>query len=151
MKKLLLLGLIALLALTGPVSAQTLIQQSPTMLSACNQIANAGATIAVATAQTVTITPPAGQYVYLCGLDYSICQNATGAAISNATITTTGLPGNPKYQYSLVATVDACTTTQAYYFGLPLKSNAAGTAVTIVAASQTQASATINAYYFTAP
>jgi hypothetical protein len=51
------------------------VQQSPMALSACTQIATANGTAQ----QTITITPPAGQFFYLCALDLQYCASGSAA------------------------------------------------------------------------
>lgn len=133
MKRLLAVSLVALFLLPTLVWPQAPIQQTATMLNACTTIAVAQP--AISAAGTATATPPAGQYLYLCGLDYQACASgAAPAATVNIFFTTTGLPGLPRYQLDVPATAGVCQT-GAFYFEFPLKSTAAGAAVTFVSPS----------------
>lgn len=66
------------------------IQASPQRLDASD-----GATIANASATTYTLTPSAGQYVYIYWINISNCEDATGitAAANPTSITTTNMQG----------------------------------------------------------
>lgn len=125
--------------------------QSFQPLYVCNQTATA--TGAANTAVTATLTPPSGQYVYLCHIDISLVANAivTGAAGPAPIFTTTNLPNNLVWwgdngslttgQLKPVVTIP---------FGVvPLKSATAGTAFTIVtSAGQSTQSVRINVSAF---
>lgn len=135
-------------ALLGSVGrkalAQTLVQQSATALNACSA---ANATAAVNNQVTLTLTPPSGQFVYLCGLDFAASQNATSTANTNSVVTSTNL-GGWAYKYSLAAVANT-SLTQSFYFTNPVKAAASGTAVTIVSpAALAQCAFSINAYYY---
>jgi len=118
----------------GPV----LIQNTPTELRAsqnCNEARGTGA-------QTATLTPPAGQYVYIQTLEAgAFAQGGTVAISTPASLTSTNLPGSITF-----GLFGATTTTSngagavfqnfVYNFaGNGLKSAAAGTAVTVVSPS----------------
>jgi hypothetical protein len=155
MKKLLLLALVVLLAVAGPVSAQTLIQQSPTLLNACSVSNQNGA---VNAQKTVTLTPQSGQYVYVCGLDFQVTNDATGAVTqANVCFTSTNLgPAGalPQWCYSAINALNtsALIGQNAYYYPFPLKSQTPGTAVTIVSpAANLHAAYNVNVYYYYAP
>jgi hypothetical protein len=103
---------------------------------------------------TVTITPQAGQYVYVHGWDLSACQNATSTVMTNVTFTTTGFTNLPKIAHlSLAATANICATPVAMNFGAnPMKSATPGAAVTFVSPAATaQAAFTLNVYASTGP
>jgi hypothetical protein len=124
-----------------------LIQQSPTELRACTP---AHADGAINNQQTVTITPPSGQSVYICGLDVSASQNATATANTNVKFTSTNI-GGWAYTYSLAATANIMMA-QAFNFSQPIKSVIPGTAVTIVSpAALANTAFSINVYYYQAP
>src|SRR4051812_24027727 len=121
------LAVLAVLCLSvGPALAQTptLVQQSATMLTACTA---ANATAAVNNAVTLTITPPPGQYVYLCGLDITVAQAATSPVNTSVSFPSTNW-GGWAWKYSLAPTANL-TLVQPFYFASPVKSSAAGTAV----------------------
>lgn len=116
-------------------------------LYACNQTATA--TGAANTAVTATLTPPAGQYVYICSIDITEAANAAVVAAAGPApiFTTTNLPVN------LVWWGDNGTfgtgAMKAVYVNnwntIPLKSNSPGTAFTIVtSAGQSTESVRIN-------
>jgi hypothetical protein len=153
MKRILLLVLIALLAVVGPVSAQTLIQQSPTTLNACSLSQNKQATNAAV--GTITITPPAGQFVYICEVDTMECNGASAVtAAAPLFLTTTGLGGNPQYMIPIgPATAGMCQQGGPYmYPNGALKSAQAGTNVTFVGPTAvTNQTININVVYYFAP
>lgn len=103
---------------------------------------------------TLTITAPGpGLYVYVCGIDLSVTNDATGAVVStNAAFTTTNL-GGWQYKYSMVGTANTTGADRNFGFGPGcLKAVAASTAVTIVSPpGNAHAIYNINAYYFAAP
>lgn len=149
-----LVTLLVLLAGVCPASAQaTLIQQSPTMLQACTPI---NATAAVNTTATVTIpAPPAGQSIYVCGIDITVSFNTGGpTASTNVSFTSTNLgpAGNTwAWKTSWVGTAST-NIIQAFTFTLPIRATNAGTAVTIVSpAINATAAYSITASYFIAP
>jgi hypothetical protein len=83
---------------------------------------------------TITITPPAGNYVYLTGLYIEVAPNAT-ASTSAVTWTSTNLTGSPVW---LVNTTTAAAANPSAEFIISeqyptgLKSTVAGTPVTIL-------------------
>jgi hypothetical protein len=141
-------ALLAVLSISpSSMSAQTLVQQTPTVLTACTPI---NATAAVNNQVTLTLTPPSGQYVYLCGWDVVSSQNATATANTNVSYTSTNL-GGWAWKYSMAATANLAIS-QPFYFNFPVKSAAPGTAVTLISPSAlAQTSFSINAYYYFAP
>ncbi len=81
---------------------------------------------------TLTITPPAGNYVYLTGFFIEAGTNATGAA-SAVAWSSTNLTGSPAWLSSTNAVTTAPSTQQvAEIYPTGMKSTVAGTAVTIV-------------------
>lgn len=139
-----LLSILALAALTVGASAQVAVQQSPTHLDAATAICTPSAALAVNQQETVTCTPPAGQFVYITSVAFDVCTNGTGSAANQVTWTTTNLTGAPTFGFSVAATASIC---QHWSIPLPtpLKSTAAGTAVTFVS----PAAATNNSYHAT--
>lgn len=141
-----------------PVHAQqavpgaTAVQQVQPLLT-CNQTQTA--TSAGNGSATVTFTPPAGQFVYICSIYISEVANAavTGAAGPAPIFTTTNLQNNMVWwgdnssltQGSFVKVVDD-------QFPLFLKTQVAGTAFTIVnSAGQSTQNVRINVTAFFAP
>lgn len=149
-----LLGCLLALAISvSSVEAQVIIQQSPTRLDACNVTGTA--TGAANTAVTVTITPPAGQFFYMCSVYIAQAANAavTGAAGPAPIFTTTNLPtnlvwwGNNATQGTGLFTLVTDST-----FDYPVKTAAAGTAFTVVtSAGQSTNSVRINVTGYFAP
>ena len=96
---------------------------------------------------TLTITPPAGQFVYLTGLYFEVEPNAT-ASTSNTLWTATNLTGSPQWLTG-TTTAAAANPSSPYFineiYPTALKSTVAGTAVTVVP-SATTASAFICAH-----
>jgi hypothetical protein len=116
------------------VSSQnaTLVQQAQPLYT-CNQTATA--TGVANTAVTVTLTPPAGQYVYICSVYIAEATNAavTVGAGPAPIFTTTNLPNNMVWwgdNSALAQGVQKTLTDVAY--PLLIKSNVPGTAFTIV-------------------
>lgn len=99
----------------------------------CNQTATA--TGAANTAVTVTLTPPSGYYVYLCSIYIATVNNATltPAAGPAPIFTTTGLQNQLVWwgDNSLATTGAKASVTDVTY-PLLVKTNATGTAFTIV-------------------
>ncbi len=83
---------------------------------------------------TITVTPPAGQYVYLTGVFIEVLSNATAA--SSATIwTSTNLTGNPVWLANVTASSASVPTFEwqvAEVYPTALRSTVAGTPVTIL-------------------
>ena len=83
---------------------------------------------------TVTITPPAGQYVYLTGVYVEYLPNAP-AASSAPLWTATTVPGPPAWLANVTASASSGPTTEfliAEIYPTGLKSTVAGTPVTIL-------------------
>lgn len=83
---------------------------------------------------TITITPPAGNYVYLTGLYIEGLANATGAT-STTVWSSTNLTGSPAWLTPTTASAAANPTGMinlAEIYPTGLKSTVAGTAVTIL-------------------
>lgn len=80
---------------------------------------------------TVTITPPAGNFVYLASFTAQVANNSTGA-VSAAALSTTNLTGSPAWLVSEQAAAQASTEEVNTVWPTGLKSTVAGTAVTIV-------------------
>jgi hypothetical protein len=122
------------------------VQQDPTMLHACTSTNSTGAVNA--TFATITLTPPAGQFVYVCGVDIAVSFDATGGTAStNVAFTSTNLGG---WQWKMSWAGTASTTlTQPFYFSQPTKSVIPGTAVTFVSpAANLHGAYSVNVYYF---
>ncbi len=136
---------VALLALpidAGADTAQTLVTQTATRLDAAViwQGAAAGATScnavsATSASDTITITPPGGQYVYLTEFILQKSTDATGATevptISMTNIATGGFPAFLSAA-STLSTTSGSMINQSIPFPNGLKSQVAGTAVTFV-------------------
>lgn len=141
------------LAIAAPAFAQSTGSATPTFQIGSRQDAATAVVHNKTSATTTTITPPAGQYVYLTGADIVNCAGAsavTAAAPTN--ITTTGFSGSLTFMIGSGVTAGQCTPSSVPAFNTPLKSAAPGTAVTFVlptfATNQTIA---MNVYYFFAP
>lgn len=147
MRKLLLA--LALLGLSVPAYAQVVTQQSPTDLRATTTSCSYSAAIAVNQQETTTCTPPAGQYVYISAIFLTACSDGTGAAVGVTDFTTTNLTGSPTFPVAQVAGAGACSQWSVSLV-TPLKSTAAGTAVTFVspsASTHLAYQATVLAYF----
>lgn len=135
----------------GATFAQAPTQQTATRLDACT---NMGYTTATSAQATLTVTPPGGQYVYMCGFSFDVCVGATaGTAQNNVTFTSTNIVGLPTWQYSYAAAIDTCVSPPIRDFPpTPLKSAAPGTAVVITSpATDTNVTYTIRVPYYFAP
>lgn len=87
---------------------------------------------------TVTITPPAGQYVYITGVSIDITANVTGLT-GQATMSATNVTGTPVWSLAtIVPTAGANGTFRQIHetYATPLRSTAPGTAVTFVPSAQ---------------
>jgi hypothetical protein len=157
--KRLTLGLLAAALLTTSVlyAQQVFPGATPTQavqpLTNCNQTATA--TGAANTSVTATLTPPAGQYVYICTIDIQEVANAavTGAAGPAPIFTTTNLPTNLVWWgNNATQGTGAFTNVLTGIYPLTLKSATAGTAFTIVtSAGQSTNSVRINVTAYFAP
>lgn len=158
MKRLIVLCLLCAFSLTIGTAQQSIPGSTPVQqaqpLYTCNQFQSA--TGAGNTAVTVTLSPPAGQSVYLCSLYISQAANAvvTVGAGPAPIFTSTNLQNNlvwwgdnaAKTTGQLSVVVDEVFTPWA------IKSATAGTAVTIVtSAGQSTQSIRIDATAFFAP
>ena len=127
MKRLVLLLTLAL-AITGSVSAQTPIQQSPTRLDAANRVDTN-----VTSNTTTTLTPNAGEIVYVYEIDISNCagSSAVGAA-ATTNITTTGLTGSPIWTLGSGVAAGSCDQFISLNYPTGMKSTTPGANVTFV-------------------
>ena len=141
------IALLTAITITGPAEAQTAQQVSQTGqrldattglygptggVTSCNTINTTAAL------NTVSITPPAGQYVYITSVDIDITADVTGTT-GVATMSTTNLTGGPFWSLAtIVPTAGANGTFRqiAETYSTPIKSTAPGTAVTFVPSAQ---------------
>lgn len=156
-----LFALAALAALCGPASAQVTVQTSPTRPDAATLVSStAPAVNATQATGTVTITPPSGQYVYFTGIYVAACGDGTASTSSiQQNFTTTNL-SSLTIETSMLAyaattaianNISSCDRVS-LPFATPLRSAAAGTAVTIVPPAQAaHMSFPIIATYYFAP
>lgn len=138
---------LALILASGIAFAQQApaIQQSGTRLDAGTGLYGpAGGATTCATVNTtaangtVTITPPAGQYVYITSFAMDITADTTGLT-GVATMSTTNLTGGPFWSLAtIVPTAGANGTFRqiSETYATPIKSTAPGTAVTFVPSAQ---------------
>lgn len=87
---------------------------------------------------TVSITPPAGLYVYITGVFVDITSDATGTT-STATLSTTNLTGGPIWSLAtIVPTANSVGQFRqiAETYTTPMKARTPGTAVTFVPSAQ---------------
>jgi hypothetical protein len=153
MKKILVLLLALLWAIPAAAQVYPQVQLAPTP-AVTVQVAGSAATPLVNTQYTITLTPPVGQYVYVLGMEWQACQDATSTVQTNAIFTTTGFGSSlPTNAFSLAATVNICANgqwpSQAPY---GLKSKTAGVAVTFVTpAAALHVAYNQNVFYYFAP
>jgi hypothetical protein len=139
-------ALLALPALAQQVSNATPVQQTATRADACVPTST---TNAVNTVTTLTLTPPSGMFVYLCGLDINVSNNATGAVVSTNLIWTSTNFGGWQYKYSAVNTANTNGLDKTFSWNPVVRSAQPGLAMTIVSpAVNAQAAYTITAYYY---
>lgn len=128
-----------LFGLMEVASSQVLITQSPVDLRAC--VMESTATSAGNAVSTVTLTPPAGQYVYVCAIYIAETANAavTGAAGPLPIFTSTGLQTNLVFwgDNSSLTSGQLVKVTDSK-FGFPIKTAAPGTAFTIASSGSGQ-------------
>lgn len=152
LKRLLALTMLTLFLVPALAWGQASVQQSATRL-------DVGVYVATSTtsAATITITPAAGQYVYVTGLDVTNCAGATAvtaAAVTLVTSTALGSGTTPVWTVGSGTTAGACqpSPVNAGVGSTPLKSNTAGTAVTFVLPTfATNQTLRVQVYYYTAP
>ncbi len=111
----------------------TFFQTTPQAQTSCTTV---GSTVANT---TITITPPAGNYVYLTGLYIEVIEGDTTGTASTVAWTSTNLTGSPVWVTR--DDVNATVSPAQHQFELmeiyptDIKSTVAGTAVTIVPAA----------------
>ncbi len=140
-KSLVLAGIFAISATMAQAQVAQQTTQTGTRLDASQfmQGAAGGATSCstvnqTAANNTVTITPPAGQYVYITGIFVDITANITGTT-QVATASMTNVTGGPFFSLAtIIPTAGANGTFRqiAENYPIPLRSTAPGTAVTWV-------------------
>lgn len=158
-----MLTLLATMMLTLPPHQQaraqsngaTLVQHSATMLQAATKVTSVNLAINTAITTQLTMTPSAGNYVYITAMDLTVCQNNTGLAQTNvAWQFTQGISPSgtvPIWQYSTALSVNSCIF-KIFPFTVPLKSISPGTAVILTsAAADAQAAYNGNVYWYEAP
>jgi hypothetical protein len=133
------LALALLLSLTGLASAQT-VQQSGQRLDAA-QFTVVGTNYNTVNTQAVaTVTPPAGQYVYITRIELEAVQDGTATAAVNSAFTSTGLgtgtTASPQWGFSIAATADA-TLYRDVNLSVPLRSAVPGQNVVITSPAAT--------------
>ena len=123
------------------------IQQVATRNDVCSMMSTSTAVNALF---NLTLTPPNGQFVYLCGIDLVASQDATGNANTNLTFSTTGL-NTWHYTFSNVSAVNTNVSYTSSWVGV-VKSPTAGGAVTFTSPTAAAHTAySINVYYYYAP
>ena len=108
------------------------VQQSATMLNAGTKACTTANAVAGQT--TCTMTPAAGNFVYITAIFLQACGDATGTLQTNVSWTTTGLQNNPilwANSDTVAASLDVCKEV-IIIPPTPIRSSSAGTAVTIV-------------------
>ncbi len=137
----------AIVALSvGVANAQvsTLVTQTATPANASTFLqGQAGASVcstvnSTAANGTVTITPPAGLYVYITGVYIDITADATGTT-SVATLSTTNLTGGPIWSLGMI--IPTANSVGQFRqisetYTTPMKARTPGTAVTFVPSAQ---------------
>jgi hypothetical protein len=147
-------GLSLLLMLVAlPASAQQsqssnppiLVQQVPTELRACTVSHNDQA---VNTLAPVTITPPNGWYVYVCGFDFQAVADGTGGTVQSNVKWTTANLGGLAVEFSFANTANTQVNFAAYY-AVPMRAAQPGVAVTFTTPAVSLHTAySQNVYYY---
>lgn len=148
MRKLIFALLAALLLAPAAAFAQTAVQQSPTRLDAAQFVQSS-----TTSAATITITPPAGQYVYVTNVEITNCAGATAVTAAAVTSVTTTNLGGAAWTLGSGTTAGACQPSPINGpFALPLKSSSPGTAATVVLPTfATNQTVRVSVYYYFAP
>src|SRR5216684_8705584 len=124
---------------------QTLQQLSPSRSDACTGVQTASG----ATQQTVTITPAANQFVYICTVE--VISVAVVLPVASALTTTTTNLNGMKWFGGLTAAAGIVDKVN-FYPAMPLKSATVGAAVTVVSnAAITNVNYNITVTYYLAP
>jgi hypothetical protein len=122
-----------LIALTGLASAQTVQQNSQRFDAATFAVVSTNYNT-INQQAVATVTPPAGQFIYITRIELEVMQNATGTAVTNLNFTSTGLgtgaTASPQWGVSLPLTANA-TLYRDINMGTPLRTAIAGQNVTI--------------------
>lgn len=144
-KVLTLAGALAVCAGAAHAQISTQVTQTGTRLDAATGLAGPlGTTTSCSTVNTtvanntVTITPPAGQYVYITGFYLDITSNATGST-TVATGSFTNVTGSPVWSLATLAVATASGDQNrqiSEVYATPLKSTTPGTAVTWLPSAQ---------------
>ena len=134
-----LVPLALLLALMGVASAQV-VQQTAQRLDAAAFAVVSTNYNTVNTQGVATISPPAGQYVYITRIELEAVQDGTSTACVLCAFTSTGLgtgaTASPQWGFSIAATADAVLMRDVT-FTTPLRSAIAGQNVTITSPAAT--------------
>lgn len=152
MKRFKYLSLAAALAfsllLAPSAFAQQATQQSPTRLDAAVLVQTSASTGA-----TITITPPAGQFVYITAIDMTNCAGSSAVSAASVTSLTTTNLGGAAWTFGSGVAAGLCQPPPSPgIFATPLKSATAGTAVTLVLPTfATNQTIRVSAYYYFAP
>lgn len=136
-----LLAAALLCGVAGTASAQiapTTITNTATRLDASafsNGFTTAACNTVNTSAPTLTITPPAGQFVYLTNVSIDITTDATGTSATTY-LSSTNITGSPVWSLATLTVAAAVGGMNARQinetYNPPLKATAAGTAVTLV-------------------
>lgn len=149
----LVLAALLVLLLAAPSAKAQQGQGTQVWWNASRYDISTGVATTVTSAATLTITPAAGQYVYITQISYSNCAGASAVTAAGPTsITSTNLNG-ATWQVGSGVTAGLCTQDVRDTFGnAPLKSAAAGTAVTVINPTfATNQTVRTSVYYYTAP
>ena len=126
MKRLLFIFL-AVALLAGVASMQTPVQQVSTRLDAATQVC----TVVYSTG-TCTLTPNAGELVYIYEIDIENCAGGTAVTAATPTSITVGsgqLQGNPAWTMGSGVAAGACDQMQSFAYPSGMRSATPGTAV----------------------
>jgi hypothetical protein len=143
MKKLLLV--LVLLAIPAHAQPPTVNGQGQAAVTPC-RVLHSDAAVNIAVTVTVPAPPSQDQFVYICGWDYTVSEDATGSTQTNVTFTTTNL-GNVKSEYS-VGTAPNAIVSGNYTYPTPARADVNGQGVVFVSpAAATHNAYSLNVYY----
>lgn len=134
-----------------PAIGQASVQQSAARLDASTLY-----TTSTTSAATITITPPAAQFIYVTGVEITNCAGSaavTAAAVTTVTTTGLGSGTTPVWTVGSGATAGLCQPSPVNAsFSSPMKSNTAGSNVTFVLPTfATNQTLRVSVIYYTAP
>jgi hypothetical protein len=143
-----LLTLLVVPSLARAQNAPTATYTPPSSLNSTVKFATSATSAA-----TLTITPGSGLYLYIQQISIVNCAGAAVTGAAPLSITSTGIGGGttPVWTVGTTSTAGVCNPVDGYSGPQPLRSNTAGTAVTIVLPTfTTNQTIRVNVWYYEA-